>query len=59
MWRQQRVQRVAYHLKQALAKATAIKEGRKESLEVKQARGLALTLALVLTLTLAPALAWG
>ena len=39
--RQQRVQRVAYHLKQALAKATAIKEGRKESLEVKQERMLA------------------
>ena len=43
--RQQRVQRVAYHLKQALAKATAVKEGRKESLEVKQARILALALA--------------
>ena len=36
--RQQMVQRVAYHFKQALAKATAVKEGRKESLEVKQAR---------------------
>ena len=82
--RQQRVQRVAYHFKQALAdvappltlnlplhtdpaptltppshqaqalaKATAVKEGRKESLEAKQVRGLALTLAFALTLTLA------
>ena len=34
------VQRVAYHSKQALAKATAVKEGRKESLEVKQERML-------------------
>ena len=39
--RQQMVQRVAYHFKQALAKATAVKEGRKESLEVKQERTLA------------------
>ena len=42
--REQMVQRVAYHYKQALAKATAVKEGRKESLETKQARMAAPTL---------------
>ena len=39
--RQQMVQRVAYHSKQALAKATAVREGRKENLEIKQGRIIA------------------